>query len=186
MITASPLSQQAQAETGSPSPSWGLALTGAIGSGKTTVAQALAALLGWRLVGSGDVARSIDANTAATGAMADPDALDAALRPLLVPSPVVLDGYPRTARQLAGLPRGFDVVTLQVDRVTALARANRAAKQDGKEGWNAEQRYRDQMGGLEDVARYSSIIVDARGKTVGDVVFEILSSPWIGPPTKRP
>lgn len=116
--------------------------------------------------------------------MADPDALDRALRPLLVPGPVVLDGYPRTTRQMTSLPVGFDVVMLEIDQELSMIRANRAAAASGKEGWDAAKRYREQRRGIEQVAPYAAIIINVTNKTPGDVVFEILSSPYIGPPRR--
>jgi adenylate kinase family enzyme len=143
-----------------------------IGSGKSTVSKALAGLLGWRLVVSGDVARAVDAGTAATGAMADAAALDAALLPLLAPGPVVLDGYPRTAAQLMALPPGFAVVMLDLDPDVALARV----VDQGKRGWDHAARMDEQRAGLEAVAQAVDLRVDVTGKTPGEIVFEIISS----------
>lgn len=181
MTIASPSSRPVQAEQNSPSPSWGLALTGVIGSGKTTTARALASLLEWRVIASGDIARSIDSGTAQTGKMADPDALDRALLPLLTPGPVILDGYPRTTRQLASLPEGILVVGLNIDPWAAL---ERIAGRD-KHGWDERSRMTEQAGSIRTVMRYAAVTINVQGKTPGEVVFDILSSRYLGPPMRR-
>jgi cytidylate kinase len=179
MTIESRSSQPERAErVSSLSRSWGLALTGAIGSGKTTTVRVLEHFLGWRVVSSGDVARQIDSLTARTGAMADPDELDRVLLPMLAPGPVLLDGYPRTTRQLAALPLDFDVVFLEINEEEALRRVARRMKN----GWNETQRLRQQRGGLEAVRAYCRLRIDVAGKSPGEVAFEILSSEYLGPP----
>lgn len=140
--------------------------------------QILAHFLGWKVVSSGDVARQIDSLTARTGAMADADELDRALLPMLAPGPVLLDGYPRTTRQLAALPLGFDVVFLEIYDEEAI---RRFASRD-KYGWNEMTRLREQRTGLEAVRPYCPLRVYTGDKTPGEVAFTILSSEYLGPP----
>ena len=141
----------------------------------------MGSLLGWRVIASGDVARSIDADTARTGQMADADALDRALLPLLSPGPVVLDGYPRTTRQLAPLPGEILVVGLNIDEWAALERINNREKH----GWDEQARMREQASAIRNVMRYATLVVNVHGKTPGEVAFEILSSRYLGPPMSR-
>lgn len=116
--------------------------------------------------------------------MADAEALDRALLPLLRPGPVLLDGYPRTMPQLVMLPGGFSVVMLDLDRRTAEARARAAAEASGKAEWPVSKRYDEQLPGLEQVRRQVDLIVDVTDKTLGEVLIEILSSKYIGPPPR--
>lgn len=114
--------------------------------------------------------------------MADPDALDAALLPMLNPGPVILDGYPRTIEQMVMLPTGFDVVGLNIDEVAAMFRI----KGREKNGWDEAQRMRDQAAGIRQVLKHANLVVNVQGKTPGEIVFEVLSSAYLGPPVRRP
>lgn len=115
--------------------------------------------------------------------MADADALERALRPLLSPGPVVLDGYPRTTRQLAALPQRFSTVMLLLEQDESIRRANRAAAASGKTDWDPDARWRQQASGLDTIRAYVDLVVNVKDKTPGEVAFEILSSKWIGTPS---
>lgn len=116
--------------------------------------------------------------------MADAEALDRALLPLLSPGPVVLDGYPRTMAQMVMLPGGFSVVVLELDWHTARARANAAAAASGKIDWDPDRRHAEQSFGLEQVKRHAELVVQVAGKTPGEIAFEILSCEYLGPPPR--
>lgn len=178
MITTYPSLQSGPEATDSLSQSWGLALTGVCGSGKSTVARVLAGLLEWPLVSSGDVARSVDENTRRSGAMADPYALDDALLPLLMNGPVVLDGYPRTPTQAFTL-RAFgkwDIVALSITPSEAERRLLERGRSDDTR-IRIGARITEQMRAAEGLRVDATIPV--LGLSPGEIAFAILSSPLI-------
>ena len=139
------------------------------------MANALGELLQWPVVHSGDIARRIDQNTRQTGAMADGDALDAALLPLVKRRPVILDGYPRTQWQLATLRDlpGWAVVGLNIDPDVALRRLSGRGRAD--DALYGAERVRSQNWGLVPVWARLDLVVNVNVKTTGEVVFEILT-----------
>lgn len=77
-----------------------IAITGIPGSGKTTLAGALAVEFGLPVVSSGDIARRLDPEALARGEMANMRVLAQALMQTLDPlDGWILDGWPRTVAQ---------------------------------------------------------------------------------------
>lgn len=105
--------------------------------------------------------------------MADAAALDAALLPIIESlDEYILDGYPRTMQQRRALPAGVRVVGLNIDPLSALQRiAGRS-----KHGWDEDLRMEEQAALLKPVMGQADQIVNVQGKTVGEIVFEIITA----------
>jgi len=113
-----------------------VAITGTPGTGKTTLAKALARALDVPYVGAGDIARSVDPNTAATGAMAEEGGFQRAMvKALHGLDDFVLDGFPRTRWQVDLLPHVTITILLtcreEIARERLLVRSRHENRRDG-------------------------------------------------------
>lgn len=110
-----------------------VAITGAPGTGKTTLARGLGALLGWDVVGTGDIARAADPESLATGGMAEESAFREAFHRVMaaaVGRRLILDGIPRSRSQLELLPPDTKIVLLTCRSDVARARLLRRGRPD--------------------------------------------------------
>lgn len=112
------------------------AITGIPGSGKTTLAQKLAASGDWSYISTGDIARRIDPSSLSAGRMADERAFRVAYLETMAglghPDGVgvVLDGIPRSREQVEMLLPGMAVVFLTCRPDIARDRLSRRQRDD--------------------------------------------------------
>jgi adenylate kinase len=106
-------------------------VTGIPGSGKTTLAAALAARFDVPLVSTGDIAREVDPESVARGEMADRVKIHYALQHRLVGLPsFILDGAPREIGELPVIPPNSKVILLTTRRDIARDRLLRRGRAD--------------------------------------------------------
>jgi len=110
-------------------------ITGIPGSGKTSLAQAIAPRLGYALLTMHDLVERIDPDSLSRGDMADENKMRAAYVQAIADYPdgrVVVDGWPRTPGQAALLPDNAQVFLLNCRTDIAVDRLLRRGRADDR------------------------------------------------------
>lgn len=126
-----------------------VAIAGIPGSGKTTLANGLCRVLGYRKIDVHKLAVKVDPDCIEEGRMADPEKFRVAfLEEANKPGYWVADGIPRYQSQAEYLPAGTHVIYLHCDRTVAIDRLRDRGRPDDKPGM-IEQRVDDAIRMLE-------------------------------------
>lgn len=153
-----------------------IAITGIPGAGKTTLTEALSEALGIRALSTGGIARMVDPQSRADGAMADEESFRAAFVAALrehSDADVILDGIPRSRGQLDLLPEGAKIIALTCRADIARDRLLRRGREDDQPEV-IERRVREQ-GVLLDVDHADGWLYSVAGW--GAVVNTSIKSP---------
>jgi broad-specificity NMP kinase len=152
-----------------------LAITGTPAAGKSTLAAEIGAAFSVPVLSAGDVARSVDAGSRLTGAMAAEDAFREEWSRRVsehADGPLILEGLPRKESQVDLLPVGTLVLVLLTDWPTSAVRMySRGRLDDGfaAERYEAQLQQFGMLSGLREVGTWVTDLAGSDGVLRTDV-----------------